>query len=271
MTSRQFHMQIWVLALLALVAPKGHSEDLQSDIVIADHVLIQRNLSYSGDRLCQDQKYIYFKDEKSCQLENSEFSDCSDLKIAPIRQLEQIRYRYDSSVFRIFRINLEYRIRTYRKDESGENSYTLSENFKTKGVEFCGDDRPVQQAEVVTSSRDAYDELESSKLEDLDESGFSVFVSASGPIYSFEMVDQEGLNLSGFDRVNHSLFDLEISSPLCTRRFDPRDLHLVGGEFSGNSMPRGLFDRIYRFSDPIILKTEVSGGAVLECSVQEWI
>ena len=261
----------WVLPLLLFcLNAESETSFTTSQFKVADHILISRNLSYPANHLCHDQRHLFFKSKSSCTELNSELSNCDDLKVAPIRQLERIHFSEEQSLVRVFSIELTHKVRIYEKVEPNQNEFALVKRIENQEVPLCDASVPLQEPEVIYSEREAYDDKEREILGTFARSGFPLFKSPAGRIHNLNMIDDAGLNLNR-DLINHHELNLRISSALCSRTAARGVLKRISGEFSGNSMPHCDFDLIQKFSNSLVETIDVSGETVMECSNQIWI
>ena len=260
-------LYLFFIFLTFSLTSKSQDPKKTDQLLVANHILINRDLSYPGDLLCHNNIYLFFKSENACKIANSDPADCSNLLISPIRQLERIDLNksQQSWITRFYRIETKYKVVVFEKEAL--DSYKFSKEIDTS-VGLCTFTPIAKENEIIETRRPTYDKQESQLLKNLFDSGIDVINSPEGYIFDLDFANFESANIDT-NRIEFETLSANIRSPRCNALLDPDLIHLLGGEVSGNGVSPEQFDWIENFSMPVQY-TDMSDNTV-GCQEGVWL
>lgn len=228
--------------------------------ITTDHVLLGRELSVAGHRLCHDGMHMYFKTEEQCRLHNStmephgfETLDCSDLKLTPVNEIEQIKLtELGPSVYRFFTVDLFYRQEAREVSHMGQSEAVVTEHYVQVCDEFDST-RPTVFPENVWTQRNAAEE-ELDMLNELYQAGFEIIHSPAGVIENLLFADPILWSRS----FANDMTKFSLGSPLCNDEFYSY-FQKIGGEITGTSRPQLDLFILEEFADPLRATSDFTG------------
>jgi hypothetical protein len=211
-----------------------------NQIELIPSIQVESNYQVNADLLCQDGKSVYFKDQSACyrsELEASEqdvaweehYSCESDLFVAPLSEVQELRLNAAKSVFRYFAIPTEYTVQVFSM--SSQDALLSLVRTEKRKIPFCPKRTHQNPETVVSVKADLSPELRE-LLSDLDKQGISIIESSPDDIK--KMADWAKKNSK--DPVLGQKGDsLKLISPLCNPEVRDHlvDLNAGGGERSG--------------------------------------
>ena len=215
-----------------------------------DFIILKKDLSVSGDRICHDGKHVYFKSVKVCDEHNELMAEhgieavaCNDQPLAPLKAVEQIHLSPDNRMFRFFAVDIYYESRIRGVSETCTTEAIRSEHI----LDVCDPEvHPTQFPETIWRDRNATAE-ETEFLEKLVDNGFGVINSPAGTLTN--LLFAEPVFFDFLRRGSFSSFS--IGSPMCNSEFADY-FQKAGGEFTGTS--RTLMELM----DPFVLEEYTS-------------
>jgi len=218
--------------------------------IVTQHVLLKKDLSVAGSRLCHDGMNVYFRDQDQCREHNELMEEygipaveCSDQPIVPIKEMEAIHLsETNQRLYRFFVVDLYYETELRQVHPDGKSDPVVTGHH----IQECNDpQRPTRFPEAVWSTRQAStNELQT--LENLFTSNFQVIHAPKGEIR--DMLFTEPF-LWASD-VSPSYAGVMIGSPLCDSEF--RDsFQKAGGEITGTGRAQFDFLTLEELSDPL--------------------
>lgn len=197
---------------------------LAEDLFEVEHIWLTQDIHASGEGLCQDGQYIYFKNRDECLLA-MESSSCESLRVTPIHFIERINLPSGEGVTRFYSVKTTYDYLRYELTSTEPIiNYDLVES-KQLPIPMCQGRKPLPEKKVRRIRRARNNER--SFVQGLVNSGVTV------------------LN-SPFGRLNPSIWGQsggfwgdspDLRSPLCNREVDYKDImNKASGEWSGNGV-----------------------------------
>ncbi len=248
---------MWALFLILNIINPAWA--FPKNIEVVENVVIGREISVPGDRLCHDGVHIYFRSQEDCQKTNIEHS-CRSQFIAPIRQAEVISIDENKKIYRFFDVPKSYEVRTYNPDERGYFDLVARQ---THSIPFCSGAEPREPVIVFEQREGTPEELPF--LQRLFNFGVTVINTGFGPLKSLHMLNQESHELDFIDYRYHT----NIRSPLCVD--DPIHENLIqqiSGEYSGGGVRFFNINLLQNISGEIILPTNQD---VLETNPEDYL
>ncbi len=193
-------------------------------VEVAERIQVGSHMAVSGQDLCQDGRYIYFKSESLCERANREsgipeYFECEfDLFAGPIREMEELKLDAKKSVFRYFTIPTEFTVQIFK----GERQVAK----RKRQMPLC-DGRPVQSAETVVIARAELSPDLRKLLIELDSQGLGLIESPRGEVERIASITDPAT------QAPQGVFQLK--SPLCNpeARAGLIAAGMSGGESSG--------------------------------------
>jgi hypothetical protein len=208
------------------------------------NVVLTRDLSVDGGKICHDGNHIYYKSTKEC-IADGKMSLCNDRAIAPIHQVERIILADDIYVTQFYKVRLDYK-RIEKTDQ------TTKRRVAYKKVQACKD-RPRVTAENILQERWATQE-EYPYLYALLKNEIYVINSPKGEVRSLKAV-----NLDRHDPSTLGVFSkINLRSPHCdSSPIFTEYVMKLGGEYSGNGWNKANMQHLQESSSQIKFKGPV--------------
>ncbi|MEO0335395.1 MAG: hypothetical protein AAF202_03320 [Pseudomonadota bacterium] len=237
-----------------------------------DFVLLQRDLSVSGERICHDGRQIFFKDNQVCEKHNEIMSEhgiepvaCDGKPLAPLKGVEQINMPEGEKLFRFFAVDIYYEMRLRGVSETCSTETVEIEKI----IEVCDSEtHPTQWPETIWSERDAVEGEEAEFLNTLVTSGFGIFNAPAGHLDSLLFSKPRTWDFLS----NGQPESVVMRSPQCDPEFQEL-FHRAGGEFTGTS--RELMDpfKLETYSSPLLsdqlTKQSNTEGKIVKSSTED--
>jgi hypothetical protein len=195
-----------------------------------EDIWLTQDIHVTGDTLCQDGQYIYFKNRVACQEATNEWNCKKSLKISPIHFIQKIELPSGQSITHFYNIKTQFDFLRYELTSFYPiKSFDLVES---KQIEFPLCKKMIMKKPLkVRSIRPALD-TEKDFIQGLIDSGV---VLLNSPYGSFnELAD----NLINSEKDPLSQNELpHLKSPLCNTNVDANEMILkASGEWSGNGI-----------------------------------
>ena len=200
------------------------------DLIEIEDIWLTQDVHVTGDLLCQDGQYVYFKDEQSC-MEATDWSCKESLKVSPIHFIEKVELPSGEFVTHFFNIKTSYDYMKYELVSFHPiKSYDLVES---KQIEFpvCSGMTLLPKKKVRKIRQVKMDEL--SFMDGLIKSGVSV---VNSPYGSFSELAKKAVVNKPAPNMWSTEFP-KLKSPLCNTSLDYSDIIIkTSGEWSGNGV-----------------------------------
>lgn len=223
--SGQWDESMTIIFILLTLFSQGWASS--RPIFLVEHVVIGRNISVPGDKLCHDGVDLFFKSRQDC-LDGDYDHSCRSLFIAPLRQSERIFFDRTRRVFRFFNVVTSYNSYTYVEGESGDY---VNKSTQTHTIPFCAE-LPQKEPTIVYSERQASSN-ELPFLNNLFKQGITSINTGFGPLLNLRMVNQQYHQLRLISWIQRG----NIKSPLCIEGEHHTNLvNKISGEYSGGGV-----------------------------------
>jgi hypothetical protein len=233
-------LSLWLAFLYFFLISPLLSANTETEVIVYSHILTARGTSFPGSDLCHNGQYIFFKTRNNCAKHWVD-ERCNSLRITPIRQLEIVNLDGGQKVSRLHRLDLEYAVYLYDRQDSGDGFYNLFlKNKTTLQLETCKNQK-IEAPKVIKTERHSISHREEEFLGRLYRWGHNIISTLPGEITNFSEIDWASPSLNT-QQIKQELRERNISSPQCNDEISDDVLHQMGGEFSGSGLHHAVFD-----------------------------